>query len=276
MYKEIQENYLEYLKEQASLIETFIIEHNPINDTNINNIYKSFNTILSEISDKIKLYISKFQYKLFNIKIFHIDIDENNHIFQCKRIIGKEIDATSILHDILYFGLLDKKYWDKENNENNEVYVYNVVYNYYIREYKYKFHSLREEKLPQILAEIKPVKIVEPITYIKVKQAFRDNMTLIDKITCKVMTIDIFQYIIYILYTTSVITEYEKLMISSKYAFVVDKLNLHQIYTVKDFLEKYLYIEKQLEHLDIATDKNIKYVIAIKIIDNLFDIALNS
>ena len=234
---------------------------------------------MSEISDKFKLYISKFQYKLFNIKIFHNIINKNNHIFQYARIIGKEIDATSILHDILYFGLLDKKYWDKENNENNEVYVYNVVYNYYIREYKYKFHSLREEKLPQILAEIKPVKIVEPITYIKVKQAFRDNMTLIDKIASgsnEVMTINIFQNIIDILDTTSVITEYEKLMISSKYAFVVDKLNLHQIYTADDYSAKYLYIEKQLEHLDIAKDKNIRYVIAIKIIDNLFDIALNS
>jgi hypothetical protein len=106
---------------------------------------------------------------------------------------------------------------------------------------------------------------------------YRDNIDILNKIIAgenNVVFLNIFENVIDIL-DKETITEIERMIISSKYAFIVDKLNIHQIYTIDEYNKKYKNIDNLLKHLNYAINTYLKYNITIKIIDKLFDIALN-
>ena len=68
------------------------------------------------------------------------------------------------------------------------------------------------------------------------------------------------------------LTPFEINIIATKYAFIVNKLNIHQIYNYTDYDNAYEYISNYL--IIIEQSKYLKYIITMKIIDTLFDKAL--
>jgi hypothetical protein len=88
-----------------------------------------------------------------------------------------------------------------------------------------------------------------------------------------------YKYIYYLLDSiiniSTELTPFELNIIASKYAFIVNKLNIYRIYSTSDYLKIYdeiIFDYKQ--QMIFAESKYLKYIITMKIIDMLFEKAL--
>jgi hypothetical protein len=146
----------------------------------------------------------------------------------------------------------------------------NIV-KYYLTELEGEFNKLRKEKLPVILKEMQKDKPkLDSNNYLSVKKIYIDNLKLFRELKCEgINTLTIFNHINNLSHK---ITDFGKEIVISKYIFIVNKLDIHTIYTQEDFDEKYKDILPYLKQL--TDDILLNYNITLIIIDILFKKAL--
>ena len=150
-----------------------------------------------------------------------------------------------------------------------------IVGDYYRESYVDQFINERAKLLPDFLNEIQQSKIVCSSDWISVKKSYVDYIALLKRLTAannNVTSLNILDSIINI---STELTPFELNIIASKYAFIVNKLNIHKIYSTSDYLKIYdkIIIDYQ-QQMILAESKYLKYIITVKIIDILFDKAL--
>jgi len=279
-----------YISQQIELIKTFMESscNKPIDDIYIDNLFDSFELVVDKINIIFqKTIVDKISYQL---DIIHVCVcDDKIHIEPSQNYM----ELSDILSDIKKSDEKCKMYIC-DNNLMTKYRDYDYTITEYIKkEYNDAFYIKREQKLAQLLNNINDEFIIPQLIYIK--KAYTDSVTLKEKIINggnEVDFIDIFDNLL--IKTTT--PDFNQSLILSKYAFIVNKLKIHKIYTTKDFYIRYKKIYKYILALknsyildpgeamsyDInfgainIKDEFLKYNIAVKIIDILFEEAINA
>jgi hypothetical protein len=258
IYKSILEEFYNYIDKQVLNIIAFMNHQvTLLLNTHINDIKQSFKMIInnidkiskSEIFDKIWLYKSEIEIK-HEPDIVFLVLNENKTyelvqiIFNDTKLNEYKTDDTQLLIDIV---------------EN------------YLYKFEDEFNKLRQDRLPLILDELqKETKLILPDNYLVIKEHYLNNKKLFNELKCNnIKTLNIFEHII--AYSINNRLVYNRL-VSSKYAFIVDKLDIHRIYVQKDFDEKYKDILPYLNQM--SDDIYLNYNITLVILDLLFNKAL--
>ena len=116
-------------------------------------------------------------------------------------------------------------------------------------------------------------KINMPTDYLSIKKMYAEKLELYKSIKCdNINCLDIF--IFGSIQQLSFSPNELKLLIS-KYAFVVNKLDIHKIYVQEEYDEKYKDILPYLKHVSCTDDMMyLNYNIALVVLDILFKKAL--
>jgi hypothetical protein len=251
-----------YIKKQIELIKTFIEENNPLCDKYIKNFYKSFDDIIENINLKFcKDLIENLTCRKFNIIIcnFRVQVIPNN----------SNTPSNDILEHIKETGEL----LDFEVDED-QLYT-TIVGDYYRESYSSRFIEERAKLLPEFLNVIQQSKIVCSSDWISVKKAYVDNIGLLNRLKGGSNEVKFLNILDSIINISTELTPFELNIIASKYAFIVNKLDIHRIYSTLDYLERNDKIISNYQLQIILTEsKYLKYIITVKIIDMLFDKAL--
>jgi len=257
---QIQSEYDKYITSQIENIKNFLEVNKPIDDIYINDICLSFDMINEKINNKYQEdIITKLEYIRTSIIIKYDNTKDEFIINQyvSKNKSNNKLNHKEILDSIKKSGILDE----------------DIQY-YLGKTYEEIFIKKREENLSGILNNMQSTNTdITDYSYLNIKKLYIDNKNLCNKIidaNNNVKFLDIFDNLIIKLEQNKI----EQIYILSKYAFIVNKLNIHQIYTIDDFNIKYDFIKKYLIQLDKTTDIYLKYNITIKIMDVLFDKAL--
>ena len=254
--------YNEYIEEQIEFIRIFINENNPLCDKNIKDFYVSFDYIIERITDHFcTCIIDKLSYSKFNIVInnFRVRIITNNSM----------IPSDDILEHIKDTGELV----DYESDED-QLYT-TIVGDYYRESNGSRFIEERAKLLPDFLNEIQQSKIVCSSDWVSVKKLYVDNKSLLYRLKAGSNEVKFLNILESIINISTELTPFELNIIASKYAFIVNKLNIHKIYSTSEYLKIYdkIIIDYQ-QQIILTESKYLKYIITMKIIDMLFDKAL--
>ena len=105
-----------------------------------------------------------------------------------------------------------------------------------------------------------------PTDYLSIKKMYAEKLELYKSIECdNINCLDIFIFGS----IQKLVNPFETMLIMSKYAFVVNKLDIHKIYVQEDYDKKYKDILPYLKHVS-CTDQYLNYNIALVILDILF------
>ena len=251
IYKSIIEKFNNYINKQILIIIDFINHQKSLLlNTHINDIKQSFEMIVN------------------NIDKFWID-EIFDKIYFCKSviIIKHKPDIQNLAYNI---NILDKKILnDMKLNEyktDKTLFLTDIVKNY-LYKFEDEFNELRQNRLPLILDEMQnKTKVILPRDYLIIKNHYLDNIKFSNELYCSnIKTLNIFEHII-------AFSSNNQELVISKYAFIVNKLDIHRIYVQKDFDEKYKEILPYLNQ--ITDDIYLNYNIILVILDILFNKAL--
>ena len=261
---EYKSKYEEYINSQIKLIIDFIEEHNPMKFVS-DDFYIPFETIITNIREKYnKVIITKLKYQkyMLSIKI-------NNDKFTIKFFTGG--------YNIPYYEIL---VYIKNTKELSKYEVYDdqdytaLVKDYYLNDYEEEFKLERYKRLPKFLSELHSKNINCNSDWISVKKSYVDNVALYDKLIKGGNDVKFVNILDTIIDISTEITTFELNMIASKYAFIVNKLHIHNIYTIEDYEKIYNDISVYQYQINQDNNKYLKYILTMKIIDILFEKAL--
>ena len=256
IYLSITEKFNNYINKQVFDIIDFINHKSTLLlNTLINDIKQSFTMIINKIDqlwknriyDKISLYKSKILISIYSS--LEGKVETKKEIYE--------------LYQNIFNHIVINKYKTDETQS-----LIDFVKNY-LNKFEDDFNKLRQEKLPLILNEMqKETKIILPGNHLLIKENYMNNKILFDEIKCgNIEFLKIFEHIFHYITDLKLVN-----IISSKYTFVVNKLDIHRIYIKKDFDEKY---KDTLPYLNqLSADKDLNYNIALVILDLLFNKAL--
>jgi hypothetical protein len=273
-------DYNQYINKQVLNIIVFINHQKTLLlNTHVSDLKSSFEMIIEKIYDTFNLDIlNKISYKQFKIKI------EDNNITITPKLIWYDIikkqkgskpvknlteESKEYDKDIIYKNIFDNSELNDYKTENT-LKLDEIVKNYLIQ-FEGEFNKIRKEKLPVILKEMQKDKPkLDSNNYLSVKKIYIDNLKLFRELKCEgINTLTIFNHINNLSHK---ITDFGKEIVISKYIFIVNKLDIHTIYTQEDFDEKYKDILPYLKQM--TDDFLLNYNITLIIIDILFKKAL--
>ena len=267
IYSKMKQYFEKYIDKRVSNIINFMDRRKlSLLDTYVNDIKQSFEMILYDIN---KHYIDD----IYN------NIKYPSHMIQIKAIPyqvdgGYEIDQSK-LYDSIYSSI-DLNEYKSENSD-----LISIVKDY-LSTFEDEFIELRKERLPLILQEMQSKKINIPTDYLSIKKIYVDNVELYKSIKCdNINCLDLFIFgniqsifsikniqAIGVLDTTSK----ETILLMSKYAFIVNKLDIQNIYIKDEFNERYKDILPYVKQM--TDDAYLNYNITLVIVDILFRKAL--
>ena len=250
-------DFNKYIEEQVLGASNFINCHKKLLlITRIDNIQQSFEMILDDIHTE---WINDI-YNL--IKYYNYTIIIKHHPEKYKTNI--DYNKTD-LYQFINHGLI-KKYRSEDGKLESIVKDHLIIF-------KDEFNKLRKEKLPLILKGMQKTKINMPTDYLSIKKMYAEKLELYKSIKCdNINCLDIF--IFGSIQQLSFSPNELKLLIS-KYAFVVNKLDIHKIYVQEEYDEKYKDILPYLKHVSCTDDMMyLNYNIALVVLDILFKKAL--
>ena len=257
IYSAEKEKFNEYIEKQVSKIIIFMNHQKTLLlNTHISDIKQSFEMIIDKIDDLWKNEI----FDKLNYHVFKIIIEELPHISFVTNIVYERSQLyQTIKHDPKL----------SEYKTEDTSLLGSIVKNY-LSQFEDEFKILRQERLPLILEEMQKHKINVPSEYIGIKSIYTRNIELYNDLKCdNIKTLDIFNHLNNI-YSQNL--PWEAKPILSRYAFIVNKLEIHKIYIQKDFDEKYQDILPYLKQM--TYDVYLNYNITIVILDILFKKAL--
>jgi hypothetical protein len=114
-----------------------------------------------------------------------------------------------------------------------------------------------------------------PAVWVSVKKSYVDNIALQLSLIVGSNNVEFLNILDSIINISIELTSFDINIIAAKYAFICNKLNIHKIYSTSDYLEMYskIIIDHQ-QQIILTESKYLKYIIAIRIINILFDKAL--
>jgi len=257
IYSAEKEKFNEYIEKQVSKIIVFMNHQKTLLlNTHISDIKQSFEMIIDKIDDLWKNEI----FDKLNYHVFKIIIEELPHISFVTNIVYERSQLyQTIKHDPKL----------SEYKTEDTSLLGSIVKNY-LSQFEDEFKILRQERLPLILEEMQQHKVIIPNDYIGIKSIYTKNMELYNDLKCdNIKTLDIFNHLNNI-YSQNL--PWEAKPVLSRYAFIVNKLEIHKIYIQKDFDEKYQDILPYLKQM--TYDVYLNYNITIVILDILFKKAL--
>lgn len=256
IYQTEKEKFNEYLEKQVSKIIVFLNHQKTLLLNNhVSDIKQSFEMIINKIDqlwkDGIGEQISYYTFK--------ITIKQEPKICSTSMIYDKSELYQTIKHDPKL-----KEY------KTEDIYLLASIVINYLSQYEEEFNKLRQERLPFILEEMQQHIVIIPSDYLMIKSIYTKNMELYNDLKCdNINTLDIFNHINNV-YSQNLPWEVKSII--SRYAFIVNKLDIHKIYIQKDFDEKYQDILPYLKQM--TDDVYLNYNITIVILDILFKKAL--
>ena len=257
IYSAEKEKFNEYIEKQVSKIIIFMNHQKTLLlNTHISDIKQSFEMIIDKIDNLWKNEI----FDKLNYHVFKIIIQELPHISFVTNIVYERSQLyQTIKHDPKL----------SEYKTEDTSLLGSIVKNY-LSQFEDEFKILRQERLPLILEEMQQHKVIIPNDYIGIKSIYTRNIELYNDLKCdNIKTLDIFNHLNNI-YSQNL--PWEAKPILSRYAFIVNKLDIHKIYIQKDFDEKYQDILPYLKQM--SEDVYLNYNITIVILDILFKKAL--
>jgi hypothetical protein len=301
-FKEMISNYMLKEKNQYELfksteiikIKTFISNYILLDDKYVYDITTSFSDIINNIINLFDIHMSAIKYNIYNIDINLNYIDE----FNCYKMDNSLIysDLYNILLKDPFFKLDDflSCYINKEDYvcpNNIETLIRklqdriqppildnccidcnfnqprNFLHMYLCIKYEEEFNKMRKDKISDILLKKQEKREDFPTDLILAKKKYLDNNKLFELIQEKnsnikfnKLDIEIFNFI----------NCNQKEL--AKYAYIVNKLHIHDIYSEDDFNIKYKDIIPLIQKK--TGDKWLDYNINKVIIDILFKKAL--
>jgi hypothetical protein len=262
IYNEIKSDFSKYIDRQITSIITFMNHQKTLLlNTHINDIKQNFEMIISNIN---KLWIDNIYDKIEYPKT-KIIIKNTPSKAIVQNDIFNNFDKSDLYKHIYLFPQL-KEFKSEDSN------LISIVKDY-LEQFEDEFNTSRIKKLPSILRGIQMTKINMPTDYLSIKKMYAENLELYRSIKCdNINCLDLF--IFGNIQTLGILegTSKETLLIMSKYAFIVNKLEIHKIYIKKEFDEKYKDILPYLQQM--TSDIYLNYNITLVIIDILFKKAL--
>ena len=254
LYLSIIEKFNNYIDKQVLNIIAFMNHQvTLLLNTHINDIKQSFKMIINNID---KIWQDEIFDKIYFCKYFIV----------IKHTPNKDDDYNDdiiTIQDKIFNDIKLNEFYTEENRLDSNT---NIIENY-LYKFEDEFNKLRQDRLPLILDEMqKETKVILPRDYLVIKKKYLNNKKLFNELKCdNIKTLNIFEHII--AFSSN---NYE--LICSKYAFIVNKLDIHRIYVQKDFDEKYKDILPYLNQM--PDDIYLNYNITLVILDLLFNKAL--
>ena len=257
IYSAEKEKFNEYIEKQVSKIIVFMNHQKTLLlNTHISDIKQSFEMIIDKIDNLWKNEI----FDKLNYHVFKIIIQEIPKI--CS-ITVSGYDKSELYQTIKH----DPKLSEYKTEDTS---LLGSIVKNYLSQFEDEFKILRQERLPSILKEMQQHKVIIPSDYLMIKSIYTKNMELYNDLKCdNIKTLDIFNHLNNI-YSQGL--PWEAKPVLSRYAFIVNKLDIHKIYIQKDFDEKYQDILPFLKQM--SEDVYLNYNITIVILDILFKKAL--
>lgn len=262
IYNELKADFKKYINKQVSTIITFTNHHKTLLlNTQIDDIKQNFEIILDNINNHyIDIIYDKIEYPKTKVIIRYIP---------SKAVIPNDL-FTNFDKSQLYKAIYSDIKLNEYKIKNNELVT---IFKDYLNSFEYEFNNIRQKKLPLILKELQFKKIILPTEYLTIKKFYTENLELYKSIKCdNINCLDLF--IFGNIQTLGILegTSKETMLIMSKYAFIVNKLEIYKIYIKEDFNEKYKEILPYLKQM--SSDIYLNYNITLVILDILFKKAL--
>ena len=254
-YKEFIDSHIRSIKSYVDICKIIL------SDEYIYAITNSFSDIIKQIITKINDYIINLKYIYYDYQIYLQKIVKLDCGSMDNNIIDSDIYA--ILSKDLYIDYVQIN--DKDDGDNYDNNTLEYIRHYLHIKYESDFKKMRQDKISDILLNKQEKREIFPTNILLSKKIYLDNNELFELIQeknnkIKFNKLNIFNY-------TNDKEEY-----ASKYAYIVNNLHIHDIYSEDDFNIKYKDI---LHFLNKRTgDKWLDDNINLMIIDILFKKAL--